>query len=133
MAAAASLTIPVSIATPAQAFDARQVLNSAPGTSNVALDTGAGKATFSFEFPGNIDRIMEKLRARHVTSARTLAVSIPIENLTGRLVDPDEFVAHLKASPAVQTAAFDGKTLSATSPRKPMRCDSSTRRSSSPG
>jgi hypothetical protein len=114
MSAAASLTIPASIVTTVQAYDAQQVLTSAPGTSNISVDAGAGKLSFKFEFPGNIDRIMEKLRARHVTNAQTLAVSIPVENLTGRTIEAAEFVAHISHSPVVHTAAYDGKTLTAT-------------------
>jgi hypothetical protein len=114
MAAAATLTIPVSIATPARALDAQRILNSAPGTSHIAFDALAGKVTFKFQFPGNIDRVMEKLRAKNVSNARTLQLTVPVENLSGKTVDTGRFAAHLQASPVVQAASFDGKTVSAT-------------------
>jgi len=114
MAAAATLTIPVSIATPARALDAQRILDSAPGTSHIAFDAHAGQVTFKFQFPGNIDRVMEKLRASHVSDARTLQIAVPVENLSGAAVDPGRFAAHMQASPVVESASFDGKTVSAT-------------------
>lgn len=114
MAAAASLTIPVSLVTPLQTYNTKRVLNRIPGASHIAVDAAAGKVTFQFEFPGNIDRVMDKLRARHVTRASTLAISVPVENLTGQSVDREHFLDVLNSSPAVQGAQFDGAAVTAT-------------------
>ncbi|MBD5653913.1 MAG: hypothetical protein IAI50_01885 [Candidatus Eremiobacteraeota bacterium] len=114
MAAAASLTIPTSIVTPVQAYDARKVLSSTAGASNIAVDASANRITFDYEFPGNIDRVMEKLRARHVTGTRSLALSVPVKNLSGRSIDTADFVAHLNASPTVEAATYDGHAVTAT-------------------
>jgi hypothetical protein len=114
MAAAASLTIPVSLVTPLQTYNTKQVLNRIPGASHIAVDAAAGKVTFQFEFPGNIDRVMDKLRARHVTTAPTLAISVPVENLTGKIVDREDLLHVLNSSPTVQGARFDGTSITAT-------------------
>ena len=114
MAASASITIPVTVATPAQAYDARVIFGRTPGTSAVALDAASGKATFGFEFPGNIDRLVERLARKGLGGVTTVAIDVPVRNITGDAIDPTQLIAHLNASPVVSNAAFDGKTVSAT-------------------
>jgi hypothetical protein len=114
MAASASLSIPLTLATTAQALDARKILESTAGLTDVALDAAGGKATVRYQFPGNIDHVMSRLRSRRLVKSSTIAMSVPVKNHSGRTVDPAEVVAHLNASPAVTNASFDGTTVSAT-------------------
>jgi hypothetical protein len=96
------------------ALDAELVFGRTPGTSAVAIDPVAGKATFGFEFPGNIDRLVERLAGKGLAPGATVAVEVPVRNIAGGTVDVEAMLAHLNASPAVSNAAFDGKTVSAT-------------------
>lgn len=41
-------------------------------------------------------------------------MSVPVQNLTGRVIDPTALLQHLNASPAVTAASFDGHVVSAT-------------------
>jgi hypothetical protein len=114
MAASASITIPVTLATERQAYEARLIFGRTPGTSAVSLDAAAGKATFGFEFPGNIDRLVERLAHKGLGPVSDVAVDVPVRNLTGLDVDTAEMLAHLDASPLVANAAYDGATVSVT-------------------
>jgi hypothetical protein len=114
MAASATVTIPVSVSNEAQAYDVSQIFSRTPGTSAVAIDAAAGIATFGYEFPGNIDRLVDRLTAKGLSKARTVTVSVPVRNLSGRVIDPSGLIAHLNSSPALSNAAFDGKAVSAT-------------------
>lgn len=69
MAAAASLTIPMTLATPAQTYDATRIFQATPGLSWLALDPNGGTATIRFEFPGNLDAVMRKLYKRGLATA----------------------------------------------------------------
>jgi hypothetical protein len=57
---------------------------------------------------------MRKLRSRGLSAATTIAMSVPVKNLSGKDVDAVQFVSHLNASPAITGANFDGSTVSAT-------------------
>lgn len=114
MAASASLTIPVRLATPAQAYDARAVFDRTPGLLRHEIDAAGTKATVQFEFPGNVDALMSRLVGKRLTTTKTATISVPVVNLTGRTVDPVHLIASLNASPAVSNASFDGQTVSAT-------------------
>jgi hypothetical protein len=114
MAASASITVPVALGTPAQAYDARTIFLRTPGTSAVALDTASGKITFGYEFPGNIDRLVERLERKGLGKVTTVAIDVPVRNIVGGIVDPAKLLAELNASPAVSNAAYDGSTVSAT-------------------
>ncbi|MBD5633020.1 MAG: hypothetical protein IAI49_00965 [Candidatus Eremiobacteraeota bacterium] len=114
MAASASVTLPLTLVSPAAAHDARAIFGRTPGTSAVSIDAAGGKATFGFEFPGNIDRLVERLAHKGLSKSATVALEIPVRNLSGRIINPTELIAHLNASPAVSNAAYDGTTVSAT-------------------
>ncbi len=114
MAASASITMPVNLTNPARAYDAAAIFARTPGTSAVEFNAASGSATFGFEFPGNIDRLVERLAKKGLAPSATVSIAIPVRNLSGRIVDPTALVAHLNASPAVSHAAFDGKVVSAT-------------------
>jgi hypothetical protein len=115
MAASATVTIPVNVGSPARAYDAGKIFSRTPGATHVAFDAAASTATFGFEFPGNIDRLIDRLGAKGLVPTTAAAkVSIPVRNLSGRIIDPTGLIAHLNASPAVSNAAFDGKVVSAT-------------------
>jgi hypothetical protein len=113
MAASASVTMPLTFVSPAALADARAIFARTPGTSAVKIDP-AGKATFGFEFPGNIDRLVERLSNKGISRAATVAIEVPVRNLSGRIVDAEGLIAHLNASPAVSHASYDGKNVSAT-------------------
>ncbi len=114
MAAAASLTIPVSLATPAQTYDATRIFEATAGLTALSLDVAGGTATVHFEFPGNIDALMRRLASRRLTNAQLIAISVPVQNLTGRIIDPAKLLQSLNASPAITSARYDGTTVSAT-------------------
>ena len=114
MAASASLTIPVSAATPTQAYDVQRILDSTPGAENIRIDGAAGTAVFDYQFPGNIDATMRRLTKRGLFPGGTIEMSVPVKNLTGKVVDSTELISSLNASPAVRNAVFDGETVSAT-------------------
>ena len=114
MAASATVTIPLTLSYPAAAADAQAIFGRTPGTSAVAIDAAGGTATFGFEFPGNIDRLVERLTGKGLSTASTVSVAVPVKNLSGRVVDEAGLIAHLNASPAVSHAAFDGKSITAT-------------------
>jgi hypothetical protein len=80
----------------------------------VALDTASGKITFGYEFPGNIDRLVERLERKGLGKVTTVAIDVPVRNIVGGIVDPAKLLAELNASPAVSNAAYDGSTVSAT-------------------
>ena len=114
MAASASLTIPVTAATPTQAYDVQRILDSTPGAENIAIDGAAGTAVFDYQFPGNIDATVRRLTKRGLFAGGTIKVIVPVKNLTGKVVDPTELVSALNASPAVRDATYDGTSVSAT-------------------
>ncbi len=114
MAASASLTIPVTTATPAQAYDLRKILDSTPGAENFEIDAAAGTVTFDYQFPGNIDATMRRLTKSGLLHGNTIKVRVPVKNLSGKVVNPAQLCAALDASPAVRDAAYDGNTVSAT-------------------
>ncbi len=113
MAASASLTIPVSLATPIQAMDARACFERTPGLLSHVIDAAGGTATVQFEFPGNLDALMSRLRGKRLTHSATATIVIPVVNLTGRTIDAVQLVKSLNASPAVSNASYDGTTVSA--------------------
>ncbi|GAC1308765.1 MAG: hypothetical protein NVS2B3_07490 [Vulcanimicrobiaceae bacterium] len=114
MAASASLTIPVALATPAQRYDASRAFEATAGLKGISFDATAGLATVQFEFPGNLDALMKRLSAKRLTNARTVAISVPVQNLTGRIIDPANLLHNLNDSPAISNATYDGKTIAAT-------------------
>jgi hypothetical protein len=106
--------MPLNLTSPAAVSEAQAIFGRTPGTSAVALDASAGKATFGFEFPGNIDRLVERLAKKGLAPPSTIGITVPIRNLSGRVIDVPHLIAHLNASPAVSGAAYDGSTVSAT-------------------
>ncbi len=114
MAASASLTIPMTLGTPAQAHDAAVAFGRTPGLLRHEFDAAGTSATVQFEFPGNVDALMSRLTNKRLTASRTATISVPVKNLTGRVIDPTQLIASLNASPAVSNATFDGTTVSAT-------------------
>lgn len=113
MAAFAHLTIPLTLATQAQLQDAIDILNSTPGTTDVEV-APSGRATLSFQFPGNIDAVMRRLVRRGLANGGAIGVSVPVVNRTGKVVDPTHLTSTLNMSPTVSGAAYDGSTVSAT-------------------
>ena len=106
MAASASLTIPVTLASPRAVYDITSVLEATAGVSDLAVDAATSKATLGYQFPGSLDSVMRKLRSR--------GLSVPVKNLSGKTIDAAQFLSHLNASPAITGANYDGKTVSAT-------------------
>ncbi len=114
MAASASLTIPVMLGTPAQAYDARAIFERTPGLIVGNLDVAGSRATVHFEFPGNVDALMSRLASKRLTHGGLATIAIPVKNLSGRVIDVPHLIASLNASPAVSGASYDGDTVSAT-------------------
>ncbi|GAC1444645.1 MAG: hypothetical protein NVS2B8_08340 [Vulcanimicrobiaceae bacterium] len=114
MAASASLTIPVTLGTPAQAYDLRAIFERTPGLLRHELDAAGGHATVQFEFPGNVDALMARLRGKRLSHDAFATIAVPVENLTGRFIDVPQLIKSLNASPAISSATYDGHTVSAT-------------------
>lgn len=114
MSAAASLVIPLSFASPASEAKALQLFQATAGIAQFVVSVPEGTATLSYEFPGNIDGLVRRLSGVGVKAGPTVKVSVPVKNLSGRVIDPTRFLADLKDSPAVIDAAFDGDTVTGT-------------------
>jgi len=114
MAASASLNIPISVTTPAQAFDAQKIFTSTPGTEDIVIDAAGGKATLGFQFPGNIDTLVGRLSRRGLLASKTVSLSVPVQNISGRTIDSATLLAHLNHSPVISGAAYDGHHITAT-------------------
>lgn len=112
MAAFAALTIPLKFETPEAHEDALSVLENTPGAEDVSIDA-AGTATLKLQFPGNIDAIMGKLRAkRAIAGLPLIGVSLPVKPM--REVDPAEVLQRLQASATLSNIGYDGTTVTAT-------------------
>jgi hypothetical protein len=112
MAAAASLTIPLQIASPEAREDALSVLEKTPGSQDVAIDA-AGVATLKLQFPGNIDALVSKLRAKRVlTTLPFIGVSVPVKPMIE--VDAADVLERLRASVTLSNVTYDGSTVTAT-------------------
>jgi hypothetical protein len=112
--ASASLTIPVSPRTRAQADEIAAIFGSAVGSSEIAVDANAGKVTLRYHFPGDIDAIMRQLYRRGLANSATLALALIVRPANGRTIDSAHVVEKLSASPAVTNASFDGTVVAAT-------------------
>ncbi len=113
MAAFAALTIPVVVPSSQSVADVLKILAETPGATEIAVDAAAGTATLQLQFPGNIDFIMRKLAKRGLSVASSVAISVPVRNLSGRDVKPLALVGNLDASPAISGATYDGERVSA--------------------
>jgi len=114
MAASASLTIPMLLATPTQSYDARAIFARTPGLRSAELDVAASRATVHFEFPGNVDALMARLVGKRLATSPMATIVVPVQNLSGRVIDPTHLIGSLNASPAVSNASYDGHAVSAT-------------------
>lgn len=114
MSASAALKVPLRLSSPASAAIAHRVISQTAGTSAVTVDAASGQATFGFEFPGNVDALVRRLRASGVGVGASIAAGIPVKNASGDTLDPAKLLADLKASPAVSAAAFDGVRVDVT-------------------
>jgi hypothetical protein len=114
MSASATLTIPVTFVTSSAKDKALGVLLATAGASAIAVDGSAGTATLGYEFPGNVDGLVRRLNAVGAKTGPTVKVSVPVKNLSGKIVDPTHLLADLNASPAVSDAGYDGNTVTAT-------------------
>ena len=86
----------------------------APGASDVVVDATAGKATFRYEFPGDIDPLMWRLYERGLANSATLAVLVSVRATAGSTATPSNLVATLNNSASASNASYDGKTVAAT-------------------
>ena len=114
MSASALLTIPVTFVTSTAQTQALRVLTATAGASAVAVSASDGTATLGYEFPGNIDGLVRRLNAVGARTGPTVKISVPVKNLSGKVVDPTHLLADLNSSPAVSDAGYDGETVTAT-------------------
>jgi hypothetical protein len=112
MAASATLTIPLALTSSAQREAALKILNSTPGTSDIAL--GAESASVKLQLPGNIDILMHRLASANLAPPESIGVSIPVKVMVPAKFSPAKMAADLDASPAVSGAAYDGNVVTAT-------------------
>jgi hypothetical protein len=113
MAASAALTIPLQLATPVAREDALYILENAAGSEDVAIDA-AGTATLKLQFPGAIDALMRKLRAKRAIGALPMiGVSLPVKPMIDD-VDPADVLERLRASASLSNVTYDGSTVTAT-------------------
>jgi len=101
------------VTSPAQHDAIAAVFLSALGSSDIAVDPYAAKATLRFQFPGDIDPVMSELYRRGLTHSATLALLIGVENPKGT-VDAHGLIGRIGALPAVSNVSFDAGVLSAT-------------------
>jgi hypothetical protein len=114
MAASAALSIPVKLPTPLSAALALDVLARSAGASDAAVDAATSTATFNYQVPGSLDKIVAKLAAKGIHLGGWAKVGIPVQPATpGVAIDGPTLIAHLNASPAVKDATFDGHTVGA--------------------
>jgi hypothetical protein len=111
---AATLTIPVTVKTPAHAALVKDFVVAAAGASDVVVDATAGKATLRYEFPGDIDPLMRRLYERGLANSATLAVLVSVRANAGSAANPSNLIATLNNSASVTNASYDGKTVAAT-------------------
>jgi hypothetical protein len=71
-------------------------------------------ASFGYEFPGNIDAPVRRLRGAGIGVGPMVDVRIPVKDRKGMTVNPAGLLADLKASPAVTAAAYDGTAVTVT-------------------
>ncbi len=114
MLTSAMLKLPLKLASPGYALEAQRVLATTAGASEVVVDSENGTASFSFEFPGNIDGVVRRLHGAGIDVGPMVDVRIPVKDLKGKTVDPAALLAALKASPAVAAAAYDGTAVTVT-------------------
>ncbi len=114
MSAAASLVIPVAFTTTSSEAKALRIFQATAGISQFVVNVPEGTATISYEFPGNIDGLVRRLSGVGVKAGPTVHVTVPVKNLSGKVVNPTQLLADLKSSPAVVDAAFDGDAVTAT-------------------
>ncbi len=114
MLTSAWLKVPLRLASPAYALEAQYVLAATAGASAIAVDPATGTASFSYEFPGNIDALIRRLRGAGIGVGPMVDVRIPVKDHKGKTVDPAALLADLEASPAVAAAAYDGTAVTVT-------------------
>ncbi len=114
MAASASLVIPVTMPGASNRYDVQAILEATPGATDFTVDPAKSEVSLQYQFPGNLDSLMRRLRARGLTNAALVRLSVPVKNLTGKSVDAVELLQHLNASPAVTGATYDGTAVAAT-------------------
>lgn len=88
------------------AFD---LVDTFPGTRNVALDAGAGTVSFEMQFPGNLSGLIARLRTSLIPVGERAEVSVPVVNLAPEIVgtDPGAFARRLEEGPEVWDAQFE--------------------------
>jgi hypothetical protein len=112
MAAAAALTIPLTIASPQAREDALEILENTAGSQDVSIDA-AGTASLKLQFPGNIDSLMGKLRGKRlIAGLPSIGVSVPVKPF--RTVDGADVLQRLRASATLSNVGYDGATVTAT-------------------
>ncbi len=99
---------------PAHRYEVLSILEATAGATHIAVDSASSAVTLQYQFPGNIDSVIRRLRSRGLSAPATIGLSVPVKNLSGKNVDAVQLVSHLNASPAVTGASFDGSTISAT-------------------
>ncbi len=114
MSASASLILPLTFGSAVGPAQTQRILDATAGASAITVNAADGVATLGYEFPGNIDGLVRRLRAAGVKAGPTVAISVPVKNLSGREINLAELLADLNDSPAVSGAAFDGKAVTAT-------------------
>lgn len=110
MGAFAHVTMPLDLSRrSAAAIVAAGLVETFPGTRNVALDAGAQTVSFEMQFPGNLSDLISRLQSNSIPIGARAEVSIPVRNLAPEIggADPQTFAHRLAEGPEVWDAQFD--------------------------
>lgn len=91
----------------ASAAVAVDLVESFPGTRNVALDAATARVSFEMQFPGNLSGLIARLRSSLIPSGDRADVSVPVTSLVADTVDPALVEQRLTEGPEVWDAQFD--------------------------
>jgi anti-sigma factor RsiW len=108
MGAFAVVTMPVDLSRGGAAAAAQDIVETFPGTRNVALDAGAGTVRFEMIFPGNLSALITRLRSNSVPVGQSASVSLPVKNLAPEILaaDPDRLKRNLSEGPPIWDVEF---------------------------
>jgi hypothetical protein len=86
----AAVSLPLAPARRAGAYDiARDIVQTYPGTRNVALDDASGVVTFELHFPGNLSGLVQRLGNRSIAVGDRAGVSVPVTSLVPERITSD--------------------------------------------
>jgi hypothetical protein len=105
MGALATLTIPLSLKTSNDRYDATQILETVAGSEGLSFNDSS--ATLNLQFPGNVSSIIKKLAGKVSVPMRSLAIP-------DKPANPAAMLSEVGESSAISNAHFNGDRFEAT-------------------